>query len=85
MAFRHGVQRATILKPFNLRLVEGVCKLGFPSLSVLRMYSQRHWLANGEFGTHEVDLVIRVDFVVVFRVDERQGKHALLFQIGFML
>jgi len=83
--FCHGVQRATVLEPLNLRLIEGVSELDFPSFSVLWMYPHRHRLANGEFGAHQVDLVIRVDLVVVFRVNERQREHALLLEVGFML
>lgn len=85
MPFCHGVQCATILEPLHLRLVEGVSELGFPSFPVLWMYPQRHRLANGEFGAHEVDLVIRVDLFVVFRVDERQREHPLLLKVGFVL
>lgn len=81
----HGVQRATVLEPLNLRLVEGVSKLDFPSFAALWMYPHRHRLANGELSAHQVDFVVRVDLVVVFRVNERQREHALLFEVGFVL
>lgn len=43
----HGVQRATVLEPLNLALVESVRKLNVKGLAVLRVHSKGHWLADG--------------------------------------
>jgi hypothetical protein len=81
----HGVQRATILKPLNLSLVESLRKLAFPRLAILGMNSHGQWLANCQLGAYDVDFVVWVDLIVICRVRESQGKHALLLQVGFML
>ena len=68
--FCHGVQSAPILKPFNLGGVEGVSKLGFPRRTILGVNSQSDGLTNGNFGAHEVDLVVWIDLIVILRINE---------------
>ena len=81
----HSVKSAAILEPFNLPLVKSVCKLSLPRSSVLGVHLQRHWLANGELGAHEVNFVVRIDLIVIGRVGESERKHSLLLQVGLVL
>lgn len=85
MVLRHGVQCTAVLKPFNLRLVESVGKLGLPRLAVFRVYPERNGLTHGEFRAHQINPVVRIDLVVIGRFDECQRKHALLLQVCLVL
>jgi len=80
----HGVESGTVLEPLNLALVEGVRELGFPGNTVLGVDTERHGLAYGELGAHEVDLVVEIDLVVVLRSGESEGKETLLLQVGLV-
>jgi hypothetical protein len=72
----HGVERAAVLEPLNLTLVEGVCELDVESLATVGGVDDKsHGLANGELGALEVDLVCGADLVVVGGVGE--GKRSI--------
>ena len=81
----HGVQRATILKPLNLSLVESLREFALPGFTILGVNSHGQWLAHCQLGAHDVDFVVRIDLIVICRVRESQREHALLLQVGFML
>jgi hypothetical protein len=82
----HGVERAAVLEPLNLTLVEGVCELDVESLATVGGVDDKsHGLANGELGALEVDLVCGADLVVVGGVGEGKRKHTLLLQVGLVL
>lgn len=85
MMLCHRVQRAPILEPFNLGLIEGMGKRSIPSLSVLRVDSQSYWFTDRNLRAQEIDPVIGVYFVVVGGFNEGEGKHALFLQIRFVL
>lgn len=52
----HRVQRASVLKPLDLRLVEGVVQLDLEGLAILGVDRHRKGLANGEFRAGKVNL-----------------------------
>ena len=52
----HRVQRASVLEPLDLGLVEGVVQLDLEGLAVLGVHRHRHRLANGKFRASEVNL-----------------------------
>ena len=81
----HSIQRATVLEPLDLTLVERVYQLRLPYLPILGMHSQRQGLANGELGAHNVHFVVGVDFVVVGWVGKGQRQHTLFLEVGLML
>ena len=85
MLLSHRVQSASVLEPFDLRLIECMCELGLPRLAIFGMDPQRQGLANSELGTHHIDPVVRVDLVVVGGIDECQGKHTLLLKVCLVL
>lgn len=80
----HRVQRTAISEPLKLALVESLIELGLPDLTILRVHSHGDGLSHGKLGAHDVDLVLRLDSVVVFGIGEREGQHALLLQIGLV-
>jgi hypothetical protein len=84
ICLRHRVQRAPVLEPLDLRLVVGVGQLDVERAPVLGVHPHGDGLADGELGAHQVDLVLGLDLVVVFGVDEGQGQHALLLQVGLV-
>lgn len=53
----HGVQRATVLEPLDLALVEGVRQLDVERLAVLGLDDQGDLAAGGELGGLDVDLL----------------------------
>lgn len=81
----HLVQSRTFLEPFHLALVEGVGKLDVNGLAILLVHLEGDWLANGKLGAHQVNLVLRVDLVIVCRFGEGKRKHTLLLQVGLVL
>ena len=86
MHFGHSVQRAAVLEPLQLTLVEGVAELDVECLAAVRwVHAQRYGLAYRQLCDQQVNFVIRLDLVVVCRVGERERKHALLLKIGFVL
>ena len=80
----HGVQGRAVAEPLDLGLVEGVAELDIVRLAILGVDAHRDGLADGELGAHQVDLVIRLDLVVVRRVGEGQREHTLLLQVGLV-
>ena len=52
----HRVQRASVLEPLDLGLVEGVVQLDLEGQAILGVHGHRHRLANGKFCAGEVDL-----------------------------
>jgi hypothetical protein len=82
----HGVERAAVLEPLNLAVVEGVRKLDIEGLAAVDgMDSQSHRLAGGELGRVDGDLVVGANLLVVGGVAEGQWKHTLLLQVGLVL
>jgi len=62
-----------------------VDQLGLPWRTALGLEADGDWLSNSDFSAEEVNLVIRVDLVVVLRVLKGEGKHTLLLQVGLVL
>jgi hypothetical protein len=85
VSFGHGVERASVLEPLELASVKGVRELAIPGRSIIGMNLHRNGLADSQFGTHQVNLVVRVDLVVVGWVGECKREHPLLLQVGLML
>ena len=86
MLLGHGVQCTAILEPLNLTLIEGVIQLDVKRLAAIcGMHAQSHGFVDGQLGAQQVYLVIRLDLVVVGRVSEGQGQHALFLEVGFVL
>jgi len=81
----HRVQGAPILEPLNLCLIVRMRELCLPRLTVLGVHSQSHRFADRDFRAHDINLVVRVDLVVVGRVGEGEREHALFFEVGFVL
>lgn len=81
----HRVQCTPIFEPFNLCLVECMRKLRVPCRPVLRVYSQRHGLPDLQLSTHKIQLVVRIDLVVVGRINKSQRKHTLFLEVGLVL
>ena len=52
----HGVQRTSVLEPFDLGGIVCMGKLDVKYLTILGVYSQGHWLANFEFCAQKIDL-----------------------------
>lgn len=82
---RHCVQCTPIFEPLNLCLVIRMRELRLPRLTILGVHSQSHGFANRDLRTHDVNFVVWVDLVVVGRVGEGEGEHALFFEVGFVL
>lgn len=59
-------------------------ELNIKALSVLGVDLEGHWLANSDFRAHKINLVLGLNLVVVFWVDEGQRQHSLLLQVGFV-
>ena len=84
--FGHGVQRAAVLEPLDLAVVKGVVQGHVEDLAAVRwVEAHSDGFASGKFGGQDVDAVVWVDLVVVGRVGEREGQHALFLQVGFVL
>ena len=83
--FGHGIKCTAILEPFYLSFIECLRELDFERGSILRVDSEGHWLSHSKFCDHQIDLILRVDLIVVCGVGESKGQHALLFEIGLML
>lgn len=66
----HGVQCASVFEPADLALVERVVQFCLPGLTIFGVYFQSQRFANGQFCTHDVDLVVGVDFVVIGGISE---------------
>lgn len=80
----HGVQGRSIPEPLELGLVEGVDKLDVEWLAILRVDTEGNGLADSKLGTEKINLVLRLDLVVVGGVSEGQRKHTLLLQVGLV-
>ena len=52
----HGIQRASVLEPLNLRGVEGMRKLDFKGRSILGMDPHRQRFSNSQLSAQNVDL-----------------------------
>lgn len=86
MSLSHGVERAAVLEPLNLALVEGVRKLDVKGLAAIgRVNDQSHGLVNSKLSALEVDTVVGTNLVVVGWLGEGEGKHTLLLQVGLVL
>lgn len=81
----HRVQCTPVLEPRELALVEGMIQFRVPGRTIFRMYSQGQGLTDRQLGTHDIYLVIWIDFVVVRRVIESQWQQALFLKVGFVL
>ncbi len=81
----HCIQRAAIPEPLNLRLIVCMRQLRLPRLAALGVHPERKGLADRELGAHNIQLVVRVDLVIVGGVSEGKGEHALFLKVGFVL
>ena len=82
----HGVERASVLEPRNLALVEGVRELDVELLAAISgVDDESHGLSNGQLSGEQVNLVVGTDLVVVGGVREGKRKHTLLLQVGLVL
>lgn len=81
----HQVESGTSLEPGNLTLVEGVVKSDILRRTILVVEAHGQRLAFLEVGkTQDVNLVLRLDTVVIGRVGKGQRKHTLLLQVGLV-
>jgi len=82
----HGVERGTVLEPLELRLVESVREGNVKGIAALCWVdSESHWLAYCKLSAENVNLVVRLDLVVVGGVGEGQRHHTLLLEVGLVL
>ena len=78
----HQVKGRASLESLDLTLVEGVGELNLVLGTVLVLDGERQVLARRKgLETKDVDLVRRLDLLVVIGVDEREREHALLLQV----
>lgn len=69
----------------DLGFVERMVELNVKRLSAIGwMHSEGHWLADRKLGAHQVDLVVRLDLVVVRLIRESEWQHSLLLEVGFV-
>ena len=55
----HRVQRASVLEPLDLGLVESVVQLNFEGLAILGVDPHGNGLANSQLGAQDVDLEVK--------------------------
>jgi hypothetical protein len=81
----HGVEGRAVVEPLDLTGVEGVGKGDVEGGGAIGgVDTESHGLADSELSAEKVDLVARLDLLVVFGVGEGQGKHTLLLQVGLV-
>lgn len=81
----HQIQGATSLEPTDLALIEGVSELELLGLAILVLELKGQVDTGSEvLETLDGDKVIRLNLVVVGRVNEGESEHALLLQVGLL-
>ena len=83
--FGHCIQSTPIFEPLDLACIEGMVERGIPYLPIFGVDSQGDGFADGDFGTEEIDPVIRIDLVIVGWIRKGEREHALFFEVGLVL
>jgi hypothetical protein len=85
LLFGHRVQGTSVPEPLDLGFVEGVGEWDIVSFTILGVDTERDGLADSKLCAQKIDSIIRVDLIVVCRVDEGKRQHALFLQVGLVL